>query len=105
MADSKARSLQYEYKAVSVFSSSSEEWWAFIRVLLFFFPTLQTSNLVLQADRSLIQRRDKDEATGEVQTLSAPGRLDGMKMGDLAERTRPPTWDEKQKPAALVNST
>jgi hypothetical protein len=57
---------------------------------------------VLQADRSLIQRRDKDEATGEVQTLSAPGRLDGMKMGDLAQRTRPPTWDEKQKPSSLV---
>lgn len=56
---------------------------------------------MLQADRSLIQRRDKDEATGEVQTLSAPGRLDGMKMGDRSRRTRPPTWEEKQS-ATLV---
>ena len=54
---------------------------------------------MLQADRSFIQRRDKDEATGEVQTLSVPGRLEGMKMGDRSQRLRPPTWDEKQKPS------
>ena len=56
----------------------------------------QTSNLVLQADKTLTQRRDKDEATGEVQTLSISGRLDGMKMGDKAQRTRPSQKSKKE---------
>lgn len=59
----------------------------------------QTSNLVLQADRSLIDRRSKDEATGEVQTLA--GRLAGTRMGDKAIRTKPSHLDdrtEKDKP-------
>ena len=54
MADEAARSLLYEYKA--------------------------NSNLVLQADRSLIERRARDEATGEV--LSLTGKLTGTRMGD-----------------------
>ena len=54
MADDAARSLQYEYKA--------------------------NSNLVLQADLRLIDRRGRDEATGEVLTLQ--GKLRGTKMGD-----------------------
>jgi pre-mRNA-splicing helicase BRR2 len=54
MADEAARSLLYEYKA--------------------------NSNLVLQADRSLIERRARDEATGEV--LSLTGKLLGSRMGD-----------------------
>ena len=49
--------------------------------------TLQTSNLVLQADRTLIDRRSKDEATGEVQSLV--GHLIGTKMGDKYVRTKP----------------
>jgi pre-mRNA-splicing helicase BRR2 len=65
MAVDSARSLQYEYKA--------------------------TSNLVLQADRSLIDRRGRDEATGEVQTLV--GKIGGIRMGDRYERTRPPVKD------------
>ena len=48
---------------------------------------LQTSNLVLQADRTLIDRRSKDEATGEVQSLV--GHLVGTKMGDKHVRTKP----------------
>ena len=57
--------------------------------ILWLFPLLpQTSNLVLQADRSLIDKRGRDEATGEVQTLV--GKLTGTRMGDRAERTRPP---------------
>ena len=52
-----------------------------------FSPTLQTSNLVLQADRTLIDRRSKDEATGEVQSLV--GHLLGTKMGDKYIRTKP----------------
>ena len=54
MADDAARSLQYEYKA--------------------------NSNLVLQADLRLIERRGRDEATGEV--LSLQGKLSGSRMGD-----------------------
>ena len=62
MADETARSLQYEYKA--------------------------NSNLVLQADRSLIERRGRDEATGEV--LSLVGKLHTSKMGDRFMRTAAP---------------
>ena len=62
MADETARSLQYEYKA--------------------------NSNLVLQADRSLIERRGRDEATGEV--LSLVGKLHTSKMGDRFMRTTAP---------------
>lgn len=54
MADAAARSLQYEYKA--------------------------NSNLVLQADLRLIEKRGRDEATGEVMSLT--GKLVGTKMGD-----------------------
>lgn len=62
MADETARSLQYEYKA--------------------------NSNLVLQADRSLIERRGRDEATGEV--MSLVGKLTSSKMGDRYMRTDRP---------------
>lgn len=68
MADATARSLQYEYKA--------------------------NSNLVLQADRSLIERRGRDEATGEV--VSLVGHLGGIKMGDKYQRTKPPVSEEKK---------
>ena len=54
MADDAARSQQYEYKA--------------------------NSNLVLQADLRLIERRARDEATGEVVSLT--GKLTGSRMGD-----------------------
>lgn len=57
---------------------------------------------MLQADRSLIDRRSKDEATGEVQTLS--GRLGGQKMGDRFERTKPSALEEKDKPARYVKN-
>jgi len=69
MADAAARSLQYEYKA--------------------------NSNLVLQADRSLIDRRPRDEATGEVLPLSSK-MLGVTRMGDKAQRTRPPMMEEKK---------
>ncbi|CAB4065806.1 SNRNP200 [Lepeophtheirus salmonis] len=61
MADQAARNLQYEYKA--------------------------NSNLVLQADLRLIEKRGRDEATGEV--LSLTGKLLGTKMGDRAQKTKP----------------
>ena len=68
MADASARSLQYEYKA--------------------------NSNLVLQADRSLIDRRPRDEPTGEVHSLRE--KLTDIKMGDRAQRTKPPQMEEKK---------
>lgn len=64
---------------------------------------MQTSNLVLQADRSLIDRRSKDEATGEVQSLA--GRLAGQKMGDRFCRTKPAALDDKDKPARYMAVT
>ncbi|CAF3930211.1 unnamed protein product [Rotaria magnacalcarata] len=69
MADETARRTQYEYKA--------------------------NSNLVLQADRSIIDRRGRNEATGEV--LSLTSHLKGTKMGDRAQRTRPERNNKKQK--------
>jgi pre-mRNA-splicing helicase BRR2 len=51
-----------------------------------------TSNLVLQADKSIIDKRDRDESTGEVQSLV--GKLDGTRMGDRYIRTRPPAQEE-----------
>uniref|UniRef100_A0A6Q2XC58 U5 small nuclear ribonucleoprotein 200 kDa helicase n=1 Tax=Esox lucius TaxID=8010 RepID=A0A6Q2XC58_ESOLU len=68
MADVTARSLQYEYKA--------------------------NSNLVLQADRSLIDRTRRDEPTGEV--LSLVGKLEGTKMGDKSQRTKPSMLEERR---------
>ncbi|CAF4223354.1 unnamed protein product, partial [Rotaria magnacalcarata] len=53
------------------------------------------SNLVLQADRSIIDRRGRNEATGEV--LSLTSHLKGTKMGDRAQRTRPERNNKKQK--------
>ncbi|CAG9789815.1 unnamed protein product [Diatraea saccharalis] len=68
MADAAARQLQYEYKA--------------------------NSNLVLQADVRLIERRGRDEATGEVLSLS--GKLTGTRMGDRAQRTKPDKAEERK---------
>ncbi|KAE8618810.1 hypothetical protein XENTR_v10009514 [Xenopus tropicalis] len=68
MADVTARSLQYEYKA--------------------------NSNLVLQADRSLIDRTRRDEPTGEV--LSLVGKLEGTRMGDKAQKTKPQMQEERR---------
>ncbi|KAM9313363.1 U5 small nuclear ribonucleoprotein 200 kDa helicase [Gastrophryne carolinensis] len=68
MADVTARSLQYEYKA--------------------------NSNLVLQADRSLIDRTRRDEPTGEV--LSLVGKLEGTRMGDKAQKTKPAMQEERR---------
>ncbi|OTF80692.1 hypothetical protein BLA29_010297, partial [Euroglyphus maynei] len=45
------------------------------------------SNLVLQADTRLIERRPRDEATGEV--VSLVGKLNTIKMGDRYQRTKP----------------
>eukprot|EP00112_Aurelia_sp_Birch-Aquarium-sp1_P011482 Seg2414.1 transcript_id=Seg2414.1/GoldUCD/mRNA.D3Y31 product="U5 small nuclear ribonucleoprotein 200 kDa helicase" protein_id=Seg2414.1/GoldUCD/D3Y31 len=68
MAVESAKSSQFEYKA--------------------------TSNLVLQADLSLIERRGRNEATGEV--VSLVGHLQGTKMGDRALRAQPPELKEKK---------
>ena len=62
MASKNARESQYEYKS--------------------------NSNLVLTADRSLIDVRRRDESTGEVKSLS--GNLSGISMGDKYQTGRPP---------------
>ena len=55
---------------------------------------------MLQVDTSLIDRRGKDEATGEVQSLA--GKLGGSRMGDKAQRTRPPAEEEEEEPKKWV---
>lgn len=89
MADQAARQLQYEYKA--------------------------NSNLVLQADLRLVERRGREEATGEVsiiilvllliptfqplallQVHSLHGKLAGTKMGDRYAREKPKKSEEKK---------
>lgn len=57
-------------------------------------PPPQNSNLVLQADRSLIDRTRRDEPTGEV--LSLVGKLEGTRMGDKAQRTKPQMQEERR---------
>ena len=64
----KVKAMQYEYKA--------------------------NSNLVLQADRSQIDRRPRDEATGEVLSLS--GKLQSYRMGDRSQRTKPTQMEDKR---------
>ncbi|MEQ2217815.1 hypothetical protein XENOCAPTIV_023338 [Xenoophorus captivus] len=81
MADVTARNLQYEYKAIQHISYT-------------FLLNVQNSNLVLQADRSLIDRTRRDEPTGEV--LSLVGKLEGTKMGDKAQRTKPQKLEERR---------
>ncbi|XP_075249167.1 U5 small nuclear ribonucleoprotein 200 kDa helicase-like [Convolutriloba macropyga] len=70
MADQAARNLQFEYKV--------------------------NSNLVLQVDRNLIDnKRGRDEATGEVLSLS--GKLLGTQMGDKALRSKPPQMQQRKE--------
>ncbi len=49
---------------------------------------------MLQADRSLIERRGRDEATGEV--MSLVGKLSGTKMGDRYQRNKPEVSEERK---------
>ncbi|NXY12223.1 U520 helicase, partial [Pteruthius melanotis] len=46
------------------------------------------------ADRSLIDRTRRDEPTGEV--LSLVGKLEGTRMGDKAQRTKPQMQEERR---------
>lgn len=55
--------------------------------------------MVLQADVRLIERPRRDEATGEV--LSLVGKLQGTKMGDRSQRSKPEKAEERK--AKLVN--
>lgn len=55
----------------------------------------QNSNLVLQADTRLIERRPRDEATGEVLSLS--GKISGSRMGDRYQRTKPQLSKTEEK--------
>ena len=50
---------------------------------------------MLQADTRLIERRSRDEATGEV--LSLTGKLDGIKMGDKYMRSKLPRAEERKQ--------
>ncbi len=68
MADQAARNLQYEYKI--------------------------NSNMVMTADRSLIDKRSRDESTGEVLTLAGKIRIEDM--GNKAQRTKPNMLEEKK---------
>ena len=57
---------------------------------------------MLTADRSLITRRAKDEATGEV--LSLQGHIEGTRMGDKALRTKPNLMTEKSAKYVINHS-
>ncbi|KAK6046910.1 hypothetical protein COOONC_15584, partial [Cooperia oncophora] len=71
MADELARVQQYEYRQNS-------------------------TNLVLQVDYNLTDRRGREEPTGEVLPLS-DRVLKGMKMGDKYMRTKAPIQEQKKK--------
>lgn len=107
MADKAARNQQYEYKAVSFFSLKKTLNYIFYKCFLvcfnFSLNPLQNSNLVLQADTRLIERRPRDEATGEVVSLS--GKITGTKMGDKFVRTKPTGLNEdKDKKKKKIKS-
>ena len=77
MADQAARQLQYEYKANSnlvlqVLLVDILTWWVAKSDA---YPLLLT-----QADLRLVERRGKEEATGEVHSLH--GKMQGTRMGD-----------------------
>ena len=59
----------------------------------------QNSNLVLSVDRTLIDRRARDEATGEV--MSLVGKLTGSRMGDKALKSKPPQMEERKNKYVL----
>ncbi len=63
-------------------------------------PNPQNSNLVLQADRSLIGKRYKDEPTGEVMSLSGKLRP-GMRMGDKFQRSLPEDLEKVSRALVL----
>lgn len=50
--------------------------------------------MVLQADVRFIERRSRDEATGEV--VSLVGRLSGTRMGDRHQRSKPDKAEERK---------
>ena len=50
--------------------------------------------MVLSVDRTLIDRRARDEATGEVMSLN--GKLLGTRMGDKALKSKPPMMEERK---------
>lgn len=50
--------------------------------------------MVLQADVRLIERRSRDDATGEVMSLS--GKMLGTKMGDRYQRTKPSKTEDRK---------
>lgn len=63
-------------------------------LIVFQFVHAKNSNLVLQADIRLIERPRRDEATGEV--VSLVGKLEGTKMGDRAQRSKPEKAEERK---------
>ncbi|KAK6029208.1 Sec63 domain protein [Ostertagia ostertagi] len=76
MADELARVQQYEYRQGGLL--------------------ITNSNLVLQVDYNLTDRRGREEPTGEVLPLS-DRVLKGMKMGDKYMRTKAPIQEQKKK--------
>ncbi|EGD81008.1 ASCC3L1 protein [Salpingoeca rosetta] len=76
MAEHRLREQQYEYNA--------------------------NANLVLQADRKLLDIRVRDDATGEVKSLK--GHLDTVRMGDRAVRSMPQDLQERKKRRAEAQS-
>ncbi len=58
---------------------------------------------MLQADRSLIDRRARDEPTGEVMTLSS--HLDEGKFGDRAMRNTPADFEARKAKRAKKESS
>lgn len=93
MADELARVQQYEYRQVSNFQFS-------IKHLI---NTFQNSNLVLQVDYNLVDRRGQHEPTGEVMALN-PDNLRGARMGDRYQRSNVPRDKPARKSAKDGNS-
>ena len=92
MADEVARKQQYEYNKVCQF--------IYLLDYLSQYLNFQNSNLVLQVDYNLTDRRNRDEPTGEVMPLNRD-ILTGVKMGDKFQRAAAPA-EKKNTAKKLV---
>jgi hypothetical protein len=83
MAENAARCSQHDTKAVSI-----KVWILFqTNISNHFVFYWQNANLVLPTDTSLNDRRERNESTGEV--LSLTEHLKSIRMGDRAQHTQP----------------
>jgi hypothetical protein len=92
MADAEARNMQYEYKLVTSLKKIEKH---IYRIMITFLLSLKNSNLVLNPNKDLIEKIDRNEPTGEVLPLTSNDTA--QRMGDRYQRTKPKLLDDQSK--------